>query len=96
MLPEGWLRYSTTPTPNHPRNEYGAHFWLNADPEDGQQQRTWPSLPPDTYSMNGYQGQRVVIIPSRDLVVVRLGFSGGKKRGIEQLVADVLEVLAPR
>ena len=43
--------------------------------------------------MNGFQGQRVVIIPSKELVVVRLGFSGGSKRGIEQLVAGVIEVL---
>ena len=95
LLPEGWLSYSTTPTANNPLNNYGAHFWLNADPEDRQQKRSWPSLPADTFSMNGYQGQRVVIVPSKDLVVVRLGFSAGKKRGIEQLVAGVIEVLAP-
>ncbi len=95
LLPEGWLSYSTTPTPNNPRNNYGAHFWLNADPEYPQQQRTWPSLPVDTFSMNGYQGQRVIIIPSKDLVVVRLGFSAGSKRGIEELVAGLVAALAP-
>jgi len=43
--------------------------------------------------MNGFQGQRVVIVPSEGLVVVRLGFSGGKKRGIEQLVAGLIEAI---
>jgi CubicO group peptidase (beta-lactamase class C family) len=95
LLPADWIQYSTSPTPTNPRNNYGAHFWLNADPADTQQERTWPSLPADTYSMNGFQGQRVVIVPSKDLVVVRLGFSGGKKRGIEQLVAGVIDILAP-
>ena len=95
LLPADWLQYSTSPTPTNPRNNYGAHFWLNADPADERQERTWPSLPADTYSMNGFQGQRVVIVPSKDLVVVRLGFSGGKKRGIEQLVAGVIDILAP-
>lgn len=95
LLPGEWLSYSTTPTPNNPLNNYGAHFWLNADPEDNQLKRSWPSLPTDTFSMNGYQGQRIVIIPSKDLVVVRLGFSAGSKRGIEQLVAGVIDVLAP-
>lgn len=95
LLPEDWLSYSTTPTPNNPLNNYGAHFWLNADPEDKQQKRSWPSLPADTFSMNGYQGQRVVIVPSQDLVVVRLGFSAGSKRGTEQLVAGIIDVLAP-
>jgi len=93
LLPVEWLRYSTKPTPTNPKNNYGAHFWLNANPADKQQQRTWPGLPPDTFSMNGFQGQRVVIVPSEDLVVVRLGFSGGKKRGIEQLVAGLIDVL---
>lgn len=95
MLPEGWMNYSITPTPNNPRNNYGAHFWLNADPEDVNQQRTWPQLPADAYSMNGYQGQRVIIIPSKDLVVVRLGVSAGPNRGIEQLVSGIVNVLAP-
>jgi CubicO group peptidase (beta-lactamase class C family) len=93
LLPGDWLRYSTTPTPTNPKNNYGAHFWLNADPLDKQQQRTWPSLPADTFSMNGFQGQRVVIVPSMDLVVVRLGFSGGKNRAIEQLVAGLIDAI---
>jgi len=93
LLPGDWLRYSTTPTPTNPKNNYGAHFWLNADPVDKHQHRTWPSLPADTFSMNGFQGQRVVIVPSMDLVVVRLGFSGGKKRGIEQLVAGLIDAI---
>ncbi|MGB7454029.1 MAG: serine hydrolase [Lysobacterales bacterium] len=95
LLPEGWMAYSTTPTPNNPRNNYGAHFWLNADPEDNEQQRTWPDLPADAYSMNGFQGQRVIIIPWKQLVVVRLGASGGPNHGIEPLVAGLIDVLAP-
>jgi CubicO group peptidase (beta-lactamase class C family) len=95
LLPEGWMTYSTTPTPNNPRNNYGAHFWLNADPVGSGQHRTWPDLPADAYSMNGFQGQRVIIIPSKDMVVVRLGFSSNSNRGIEPLVAGLIDVLAP-
>ena len=95
LLPEGWMKYSTTPTPNNPLNNYGAHFWLNANPQDSNQQRTWPNLPADAYSMSGFQGQRVIIIPSKDLVIVRLGFSGGPNRGIEQLAARIIDVIAP-
>jgi len=93
LLPEGWMAYSTLPTSSNPLNNYGAHFWLNADPKDPNRSRTWPSLPADTYSMEGYQGQRVIIVPSASLVVVRLGFSGGPNRGIEPLVAGLIEVL---
>ena len=48
-----------------------------------------------SHSMNGFQGQRVIIIPSKELVFVRLGFSGGPNRGIEELVAGVIRALAP-
>lgn len=95
LLPEGWMEYSTTPTPNNPLNHYGAHFWLNADPDDTNRPRTWPGLPADAYSMNGFQGQRVIIIPSKELVVVRLGFSAGPDRGIEQLVSGIIKELTP-
>jgi CubicO group peptidase (beta-lactamase class C family) len=95
LIPEGWMEYSTTPTPNNPAYNYGAHFWFNTSPEDSNQSRTWPSLPADAYSMNGFQGQRVIIIPSKELVVVRLGFSGGPNRGIEQMVSGIIEELAP-
>jgi hypothetical protein len=45
--------------------------------------------------MNGFQGQRVIIIPSKDMVIVRLGFSSNSNRGIEPLVAGLIDVLAP-
>lgn len=93
LLPEGWIGYSTAPTRNNPLRNYGAHFWLNADPEDNRRQRTWPTLPADAYSMNGFQGQRVIVIPSQDMVVVRLGFSGGPDRGIEALAAGLIRAL---
>ena len=56
ILPEGWVKYSTTPTPNAPKGEYGAQFWLNGggsgDPED----RWMPKVPPDMYSLRGFEG----------------------------------------
>ena len=32
ILPEGWMKWATTPTPTDPSAEYGAGFWLNRDP----------------------------------------------------------------
>ncbi|MBT4522523.1 MAG: serine hydrolase [Halieaceae bacterium] len=93
LLPENWITYSTTPTPTHPYNNYGAHFWLNEIPENAEQPGAWPSLPPDAYFMSGYQGQFVAMVPSEDLVVVRLGFTPGKNHGVEELVAGAIEIL---
>ncbi|PCI11804.1 MAG: serine hydrolase [Flavobacteriaceae bacterium] len=62
-----WSKYVATPT-NNSKGEYGGHFWLNSG-------GVMPDVSKDLYSANGYQGQRVFIIPSKDLVVVRLGLA---------------------
>tara|TARA_R110002073_G_scaffold279026_1_gene443270 strand:+ start:564344 stop:565684 length:1341 start_codon:yes stop_codon:yes gene_type:complete len=68
LFDRSWVDYITTPT-NNSEGEYGGHFWLNAG-------GVYPDVPRDLYSANGYQGQRVFIIPSKDLVVVRMGLAG--------------------
>lgn len=68
LLPEGWVDFTKTPVPAS-EGVYGAHFWTNAN---GSYSKDAPS---DLYSMNGFEGQRVFIIPSKDLIIVRLGLS---------------------
>jgi len=67
LFEESWAEYVKTPT-NGSNQEYGGHFWLNAGGK-------YPDAPADLYSANGYQGQRVFIIPSKDLVIVRMGLT---------------------
>lgn len=52
---------------------YGQHFWLNRPRPDGTLQ--FAALPEDSYMMSGFDGQHVVIIPSRELIMVRLGMN---------------------
>lgn len=75
ILPKGWVEYSTTPTPRAPKGEYGAYWWLNAGNPLGSDNRFFKSLPSDLYLAWGYEGQNVIVIPSRDLVLVHLGKS---------------------
>ena len=75
LLPEGWVAFVRRPTPQSPRGSYGAHWWLNAGEPGAPAERPYPSLPPDLFYASGYEGQFVVVIPSHDLVVVRLGQS---------------------
>ena len=67
ILPEGWVDYTCTPA-NASAKGYGAFFWLNADEE-------LADVPKDMYACNGFQGQRVFILPSQNVVVVRMGLS---------------------
>jgi CubicO group peptidase (beta-lactamase class C family) len=91
ILPEGWVKYSTTPTPLAPKGEYGAHFWLNAGAKANPANRTYPSLPTDLYWMSGYNGQIVAIFPSKKLVVVRMGVTHDEEWGEEQFLKNVYE-----
>jgi len=67
ILPKGWVSYTTTPA-IAANGRYGSHFWLNRSGE-------LPDAPKDMFTCKGHRGQRIFIIPSRQLVIVRLGFA---------------------
>ncbi len=97
LLPEGWVDYSTTPTPKAPYGSYGAHWWLNVGEPNDPTARAFRSLPQDLYRASGFEGQNVIIVPSHDLVVVRLGYTPDERlAGIEALVRGVLDALPPQ
>lgn len=84
LLPEHWVEYTTTPASDS-KGGYGACFWLNRG-------KTYPSAPEDMYSCQGHDGQMIFIIPSKELVVVVLGYSPKPDRVIEfdRLLRDII------
>ncbi len=94
LLPEGWVEYVSAATKGAPKGEYGAHWWTNAGAPADVADRRFPSLPTDTFQASGFQGQAVVVIPSRELVVVRLGMTHDRSiYDLDGFVARVLEAL---
>jgi len=75
LLPEGWMRRVTTPTPQADAGRYGAHWWLKLSDALGGATPAAGRLPADAYHALGHEGQCLTVIPSRALVVVRLGLS---------------------
>lgn len=75
LLPEDWVKYTLTPEPHAPDARYGAQVWLKLDqgPAGKSREVGEPPFPEDAYYMLGHYGQTVAIVPSRDLVIVRLG-----------------------
>jgi len=71
ILPAGWVDFTRTVAPAENNGTYGAHFWVAAKPAEHQFQTLRPGI--DAFQMNGNAGQFVVIVPDRDLIVVRLG-----------------------
>ena len=74
LLPEGWMKQVTTatPVPQSEEQGYAGGWWVNQQ-ADGT--LVDASLPADTYWASGHDGQRLYVVPSAGLVVVRLGFS---------------------
>ncbi len=97
ILPKGWVCYSSTPSKTDPQGSYGAHFRTNGHPSTPAHERPLPQLPGDTYHAAGYEGQNVVIIPSHELVVVRLGQTRQDGRwNMASFVAGVLSAMSGR
>jgi len=81
-----WHDYSLTTTP-HSEGRYGAHIWLNGSPKD------YPSCPDDTYKFSGYEGQYVIVIPSLELVIVRLGLSKGPPFDMDKVLGMIIDAV---
>jgi CubicO group peptidase (beta-lactamase class C family) len=72
VLPEGWVRYSTTPTPSAFVG-YGAGWWINQGDSWGARFRREHGMPADAFMALGIYGQAVVVVPSERLVIARFG-----------------------
>lgn len=97
ILPPGWVDYTRTPAPAAPRGEYGAHFWLNAGVPAKGVVAPLPRAPRDLFYAAGHDGQFVFVVPSRDLVIVRLGLTPSDGRwSYEDFVADLVAALDTR
>jgi len=89
ILPAGWVDFTMQDAPAANTNGlYGVGFWL----EDPDPEKTLNGLPDDVFSANGFLGQRIFIIPSKKLVVVRMGFSSSNF-GFKNFLRDILSAL---
>ncbi len=78
LLPEGFVDFVSTPAPAWDQQQYGGLFWVNGNGR-------WTDIPRSAYYMSGAGGQTVVIIPTHDLVVARLGHRRGARIGAQGL-----------
>jgi len=85
VLPEGWATFVSTPAPAWKRPVYGGLFWVNGD---GAR-----PIPTTAYFANGAGGQRTIIIPTHDLVVVRMGHHKGDSAGMKTLDLALAELM---
>lgn len=86
ILPKGWVDYTTSAS-NGSEGQYGAFFWLNKSGID------YPDVPRDMFCCRGHDGQYIYIIPSKDLVVVRTGFSKKGMFDYNKFLSDIVNAI---
>jgi len=74
LLPEGFVKFASSPAPAWKDSTYGGMVWVNAG-------GAWRNLPRDAYAFRGAGLQDTYVIPSRDLVIVRMGHFPGSRAG---------------
>ncbi len=73
------------------RGCYGFNWWRNGRTASGRPK--WPGAPPDTFAASGYNNNKLFVIPSWNMVIVRLGLDQGDvKIGDEVLGAFIGKV----
>lgn len=89
ILSQTWIDFERTPAPATATigNAYGGQWWLVPDNRKGD-------VPPDAYSTAGNRGQFVIVVPSRNLVIVRRGLDWGRQ-GFDRwdLTREVLKAI---
>ena len=91
ILPEGWVQRTITPPSSNKMKNYGYQFWLNGLDKDNTSKREYPEMPADMFLAGGYGGQRIYIIPSLQLVIVRMGLNMFDEHGFLNRVMEALK-----
>jgi CubicO group peptidase (beta-lactamase class C family) len=94
LLPEGWMAESAKAVDVESEEDgYASGWWANQR-ADGT--LLYSELPADTYWASGHDGQRLMVVPSEQLVVARLGFTPDEDERVAELVAGLIEALPSR
>jgi CubicO group peptidase (beta-lactamase class C family) len=95
ILPEGWVDFARTLAPADNNGTYGAHFWINLEPRKNQFVLL-PGGPTSAFEASGNAGQYVIIVPTHDLLIVRLGeMQSTNWNDLNAALAKLLEAFPP-
>jgi CubicO group peptidase (beta-lactamase class C family) len=90
LVPRGWIEFMTTASPRAP--DYGAMTWLNRESGGEREVLFAKQGPAGLFAAVGHLGQYVIVSPSQQLVVVRLGKTDDADR--DALVSALAEIVA--
>ena len=85
IIPSSWIEKATKPSQTL-NPEYGLTFWVNSHGT------RWPGLPKDMFALEGYNSNRCYVVPSKGLVVVRVG-SGPNQWNEQIFINQILKAI---
>ncbi|MEP6949274.1 MAG: serine hydrolase [Ginsengibacter sp.] len=93
ILPERWVKQTVTSPEANKLKEYGYQFWLNGFNKNDPSKRTYSGAPADMFYCDGYAGQAIYIIPSKKLVIVRLGLTLDRSFNENAFLKSIIETI---
>ncbi len=100
VVPEGWVDTSTTPSDafvgyasENEKTPSGYMWWLNKPTPSQSKPKPWADVPEDTFAALGHWGQRIIVVPSMDVVIVRTGDDREGSMDVNELTKLALEVV---
>ncbi len=93
LVSADWVARAQAPNDSANDSRYGYQFWLNRGGQGDGLDLRWPTLPADAYAMSGNRAQTVMVIPSAQAVLVRLGWTSGRYP-LNKNFTELLGVLA--
>lgn len=103
LIPEDWVRQATSvQVPASMKNawiksgivgpgQYGFNWWRNAPDADGK--LTWPGAPEDTFAAQGHNNNKLYVIPSWQMVIVRLGLDEADRKWSGEAQGEFLKMV---
>jgi CubicO group peptidase (beta-lactamase class C family) len=105
IISEDYVNFMTSAHP-HSGGYYGGHIWLNPNHKNNEKKcdedllsenhpihkRSWIKdvAPSDMFYMSGHDGQNVFIIPSKKLVITRLGYTHDSELYTQSFLTSLL------
>ncbi len=91
ILPENWVQQTVSPAPANSLKTYGYQFWLNGFDKKNPSNRKYPDVPADMFYCDGFGFEMIYIIPSKKLVVVRLGLTLDKSFDENSFLKSIID-----
>jgi len=95
LVPRAWAEFMTRPSPRAP--DYGAMVWLNRPSGSKRNELFAEQGPRDAFALVGHLGQYVIVSPSQQLTIVRLGKTdGGDRPALVRALAEIAALYPSR